>query len=48
VIFTIQGGGAVFWLSVGLAAFVVFAHRANIRRLARGEEHRFRKRKQVK
>jgi glycerol-3-phosphate acyltransferase PlsY len=29
------------WLSVGLAAFVVYAHRANIRRLVRGEENRF-------
>jgi glycerol-3-phosphate acyltransferase PlsY len=36
-----QGGGAVFWLSVGLATFVIYAHRANIRRLLRGEEHRF-------
>ena len=31
----------VFWLSVALGAFVIFAHRANIRRLRRGEEHRF-------
>ena len=37
------GGGPVFWLSVALAAFVVFAHRANLGRLARGEEHRFRR-----
>lgn len=29
---------AVFWLSVVLATFVIYAHRANIRRLARGEE----------
>ena len=47
VIFVVQGIGAVFWLSVGLAAFVIFAHRANIKRLARGEEHSFRKHKQV-
>ena len=33
----------VFWLSAGLAAFVVYAHRANIGRLLRGEEHRFRR-----
>ena len=31
----------VFWLSVALGAFVIFAHRANIQRLMRGEEHRF-------
>lgn len=36
-----NGTGAVFWLSVGLAAFVVYGHRKNIRRLLRGEEHRF-------
>lgn len=28
-------------LSVGLALFVIYAHRANVRRLVRGEEHRF-------
>jgi acyl phosphate:glycerol-3-phosphate acyltransferase len=32
----------VLALSVILAVFVIYAHRANIRRLARGEEHRFR------
>jgi acyl phosphate:glycerol-3-phosphate acyltransferase len=31
----------VFWLSVALSIFVIYAHRANIRRLLRGEEHRF-------
>lgn len=31
---------AVFWLSVGLSGFVIYAHRENIRRLARGEEAR--------
>jgi acyl phosphate:glycerol-3-phosphate acyltransferase len=31
-------------LSVVLAAFVIYAHRTNIRRLARGDEHRFRRR----
>lgn len=36
-----QGVGPVFWLSIALAAFVIYAHRANIRRLLRGEEHRF-------
>jgi acyl phosphate:glycerol-3-phosphate acyltransferase len=35
---------AVLVLSALLAAFVIFAHRTNIRRLARGEEHRFRRR----
>lgn len=29
------------WLSVGLSAFVIHAHRSNIRRLLRGEESRF-------
>lgn len=33
----------VLVLSIALAAFVIFAHRANIRRLLRGEEHRFRR-----
>jgi acyl phosphate:glycerol-3-phosphate acyltransferase len=31
----------VLLLSLALAAFVIYAHRANIRRLLRGEEHRF-------
>jgi acyl phosphate:glycerol-3-phosphate acyltransferase len=34
----------VLGLSLVLAAFVIYAHRANIRRLSRGEEHRFRRR----
>lgn len=34
---------AVLALAVGLAAFVIYAHRANMRRLLRGEEHRFRR-----
>ena len=34
-------------LSVGLAAFVIFAHRANIGRLLRGEEARFGRRKEA-
>lgn len=37
------GGGAVLALSVALATFVIYAHRANIGRLRRGEEHRFRR-----
>src|SRR5688572_21578407 len=45
VVLATQGTTPVFWLSVGLAAFVIFAHRANIKRLMRGEEHSFRKKK---
>jgi acyl phosphate:glycerol-3-phosphate acyltransferase len=45
VILAVQGIGAVFYLSLALAAFVIFAHRANIKRLMRGEEHSFRKKK---
>lgn len=41
VIYWTRGTGAEFWLSVALAAFVIYAHRNNIRRLIRGEEHRF-------
>lgn len=36
-----QGGRPLFWFTVALAAFVTWAHRANIGRLLRGEEHRF-------
>ena len=45
VILAVQGIGPVFYLSLALAAFVIFAHRANIKRLMRGEEHSFRKKK---
>ena len=38
-----QGTSAIFWLSVALALFVIFAHRANIRRLLRHEEPSFRR-----
>jgi glycerol-3-phosphate acyltransferase PlsY len=38
-----EGGSGLVWFSAGLAAVVTWAHRANIRRLARGEENRFRK-----
>jgi acyl phosphate:glycerol-3-phosphate acyltransferase len=44
LVFLFNGNGPVLWLAIGLAAFVIFAHRANIARLARGEEHRFGKR----
>jgi acyl phosphate:glycerol-3-phosphate acyltransferase len=37
-----RGGDMVFLLSVVLALFVIYMHRANIGRLLRGEEHRFR------
>jgi glycerol-3-phosphate acyltransferase PlsY len=36
-----QGVGPVFWLSLALAIFVIYAHRTNLGRLMRGEEHRF-------
>jgi len=36
-----RGGSVVFWFTLVLALFVIFAHRQNIRRLLRGEEHRF-------
>ena len=35
------GIGPVFWICVAVAAFVIFAHRSNLKRLARGEEPRF-------
>ena len=40
-VYVMRGSDAVFGLTLGLAVFVVFAHRSNIRRLVRGEEHRF-------
>jgi glycerol-3-phosphate acyltransferase PlsY len=36
-----EGGTALVWLSGALATFVIWAHRANIRRLRVGEESRF-------
>jgi glycerol-3-phosphate acyltransferase PlsY len=36
------GGNALFYFTLGIAGFVFWAHRSNIRRLLRGEEHRFR------
>ncbi len=35
-----QGGGGILGFTVALALVVVWAHRANVRRLMRGEEHR--------
>jgi glycerol-3-phosphate acyltransferase PlsY len=43
LVFAFRAPMPVFWLSVGLATFVLYAHRANIVRLRRGEEHRFRR-----
>lgn len=40
-VYALHGTTAVFWVSAALAAFVIYAHRSNIRRLLRGEEHRF-------
>ena len=37
-----RGGWGVFWFSLALGLFVVWAHRGNIGRLLRGEENRFR------
>lgn len=36
-----RGGSTLVWFSVALAAFVIWKHRSNIVRLARGEENRF-------
>jgi len=36
-----QPHDSVRWLGVAIAAFVIFAHRANIGRIRRGEEYRF-------
>lgn len=38
-----EGGGTLVWFSSGLALFVVWKHRSNIRRLVKGEENRFRR-----
>lgn len=48
VVLFVHGIGPVFWICVAVAVFVVFAHRSNLKRLARGEEPRFgRKRGEV-
>ena len=44
LVYFLNGPGPVLWLTLGLAAFVWFAHRANIRRLLKGQEHSFRRR----
>lgn len=43
VVLAVQGAGPVFYLALALAVFVIYAHRSNVRRLRRGEEHRFRR-----
>ena len=41
VVAFVYGIGAVFWICVAVAVFVVFAHRSNLKRLVRGQEARF-------
>lgn len=41
LVLVLQGASTVFWLALALGAFVIYAHRGNIGRLRRGEEHRF-------
>jgi glycerol-3-phosphate acyltransferase PlsY len=36
-----QGGRGLVYFTVALAAFVIWAHRTNVQRLVKGEEHRF-------
>ncbi|MSR36484.1 MAG: glycerol-3-phosphate 1-O-acyltransferase [Gemmatimonadetes bacterium] len=36
-----QGGMTLQYFTLALAAFVIWAHRDNVRRLVRGDEHRF-------
>jgi len=45
VLLTRPGAPYTFWASVALALLIVYAHRANIRRLLDGTENRFRTRK---
>lgn len=40
-VYLIRGAGVVLWLALAAGVFVVYAHRSNVRRLLRGEEHRF-------
>ena len=39
--FVMPNDGYTFGIGLALAAFIVFTHRTNIRRLAMGTEHRF-------
>jgi glycerol-3-phosphate acyltransferase PlsY len=40
-----QGGNSLFIFTGALALFVFWAHRSNIQRIMKGEEHRFGKKK---
>lgn len=44
---THPGATATLWASIALAALIVFSHRANIARLLKGTESRFRTRKEL-
>ena len=44
VILLTEGATTVFLVSVAFASFILVAHRTNIKRMLRGEEHGFRKR----
>ncbi len=37
----LSGNGPVLWLTIAVAAFIVYAHRSNIHRLLAGQENRF-------
>jgi len=41
VLLAVETRAPVVWLGAAIAAFVIFAHRSNIRRILRGEEFRF-------
>ncbi len=41
MVFLTRRPAPILWLSLALAVFVIWAHRTNIGRLLRGEEHRF-------
>lgn len=43
-VWILEGPGPILWLTLAVAAFVIFAHRANIRRLLAGTENRFTRR----
>ena len=47
VLLTAPASPPAFYASLGLAALIVFSHRANIRRLVAGTENRFRTRKEI-